>query len=155
MDFIESMNAKWRMELFKICVGLAAIGSVAEVAIYWYDSTHRTLFLPLALYRARFIYIPSSLNIIVIVVTYLCLKSEKMTNTQKNVSACLLIYFRKTYVYIEYVCSGGFLIKTLPDNIRNIIVPQCLFEFLFPCRIDTFADTYGCRPSADLYRMRI
>ncbi len=109
MDFIESMNAKWRMELFKICVVLAAIGSVAEVAIYWYDSTHRTLFLPLALYRARFIYIPSSLNIIVIVVTYLCLKSEKMTNTQKNVSACLLIYFLCANTQVIHYVYGPLL----------------------------------------------
>ena len=109
MDFQESMNARWRKELFRICVVLAAIGSVAEIVIYLYDAAHRTLFLPLRLYRFRFIYIPSSLNLIVIIVTYLCIKSRKLSNSAKNIWACLLIYFLCANTQVIHYVYGPLL----------------------------------------------
>lgn len=93
MEFQENLNNKWRWNLFSICVVLAAIGSITELVIYLYDSAHKTLFLSLPLYRARFIYIPSSLNIIVIIITACFLKTKKMSNRAKNTMACFLIYF--------------------------------------------------------------
>lgn len=93
MEFQENLNNKWRWNLFSICVVLAAIGSVTEIVIYLYDSAHKTLFLPLPLYRARFIYIPSTLNIIVIILTAFILRWKRLSNRTKNAAACFLIYF--------------------------------------------------------------
>jgi diguanylate cyclase (GGDEF)-like protein len=109
MNFMESMNARWRMELFRICVVLAAMGSAAEIVIYKYDAAHRTLFLEHRLYRFRFIYIPSSLNLIIILITYFCLKSKKLSNKAKNVWACLLIYFLCANTQVIHYVYGPLL----------------------------------------------
>ena len=55
----EKINERWRINLFRICVILAAIGSITEILIYLIDANTRTLFLPHLLYQFRFIYIPS------------------------------------------------------------------------------------------------
>ena len=109
MSFRENLNQKWRRELFKICVFLAALGTIAEIVIYLYDSSHSTLFLPLGLYRARFIYIPTSLNFIMIVVTAFCLRSPRLSNAAKNVWACLLIYFLCANTQIIHYVYGPLL----------------------------------------------
>ena len=109
MDYKEKMYEKWRSEMFRICVVLAAIGSVAEIVIYLYDASHSTLFLPKGLYRARFIYIPSSLNLIVITVTYLCINSKNLTNSAKNVWACILIYFLCANTQVIHYVYGPLL----------------------------------------------
>lgn len=46
----EKINERWRMNLFKMCVVLAAIGSITEIVIYLIDSNTKTLFLPNLLY---------------------------------------------------------------------------------------------------------
>lgn len=89
----EKINERWRMNLFKICVILAVIGSITEVVIYLVDSNTKTLFLPNLLYQFRFIYIPSSLNLMVIFLTYHYIKSPKLSDTAKNIWSCILIYF--------------------------------------------------------------
>lgn len=109
MDFRENLNRKWRWELFKICVLLAAIGTVAEIAIYLYDSANSVLFLPLSIYRARFIYIPSSLNLIIILLTAYCLKSPRLSNGAKNVWACILIYFLCANTQVIHYVYGPLL----------------------------------------------
>ncbi len=93
MDTPYEIQKKWRKNLFQICVLLAAIGFVTEVVIYLIDTSLHTLFLPDSLYRLRFIYIPSSLNIIIILITYICIKSDKLTNSSKNIWSCILILF--------------------------------------------------------------
>ena len=89
----EKINERWRYNLFKICVILAIIGSITEVVIYLIDSQTRTLFLPNVLYQFRFIYIPSALNLIVIIVTYYNIHSSKLSDRAKNICSCILIYF--------------------------------------------------------------
>lgn len=89
----EKINERWRYNLFKICVLLAAIGSVTEIVIYVIDSQMRTLFLPDLLYQFRFIYIPSSLNLIVIIFTYFTIHSPRLSDRAKNICSCILIYF--------------------------------------------------------------
>lgn len=89
----EKINERWRYNIFNICVVFALIGSIAEIVIYLIDSHTRILFLPDYLYRLRFIYIPSSLNLIVIVITYRCIHSKKMSDKAKNIWSCILIYF--------------------------------------------------------------
>ena len=73
----EKINERWRINLFRICVILAAIGSITEILIYLIDANTRTLFLPHLLYQFRFIYIPSSLNLIIILLTYHYIKVPK------------------------------------------------------------------------------
>ena len=89
----EKINERWRLNLFKICVVLAAIGSITEVVIYLIDSNTKTLFLPNLLYQFRFIYIPSFMNLIVILLTYHYIKAPKLSDTAKNIWSCVLIYF--------------------------------------------------------------
>ena len=89
----EKINERWRMNLFKMCVVLAAIGSITEIVIYLIDSNTKTLFLPNLLYQFRFIYIPSSMNLIVILLTYHYINSQKLSDTAKNIWSCVLIYF--------------------------------------------------------------
>jgi len=93
MNLQEKINERWRTNLFHICILFAAIGSAAEIIIYMIDSNTRTLFLPNNIYRWRFIYIPSMLNLIVIITTYFCIKSVRFSNNSKNVWSCILIYF--------------------------------------------------------------
>lgn len=127
MDFQETLNKKWRIELLRICILLAAIGTVTEIAIYLYDSAHNTLFLPLPLYRARFIYIPSSLNIIVILATVWVLNSARLSNRFKNTCACLLIYFlcANTQV-IHYVYGPLLMLPTVAIFVSILFADKAL-----------------------------
>lgn len=95
--------------MFRICVLFAAMGSVAEIVIYLHDASTRALFLPNLLYRIRFIYVPSSLNIIVILLTFFCLRSKKMSNRFKNVWACILIYFLCANTQVIHYVYGPLL----------------------------------------------
>ncbi len=100
----EKINERWRMNLFKTCALLAVIGFVTEVVIYLIDANTRTLFLPYRLYRHRFIYIPSTLNLLVMMVTYNRINSRKLTDNQKNVWSCILIYYLCANIqFIHYV----------------------------------------------------
>lgn len=87
------IQAKWRKDLFLVCVILAAIGTVAEIVIYLIDASTRTLFLPNNIYRLRFIYIPSSMNLLFILLTNGFLRSKRLTNRAKNGWSCGLIWF--------------------------------------------------------------
>ncbi len=89
----EEINSRWRKNLFHICVILAAIGTVTEIVIYMVDARLGVLFLPKLLYQFRFIYIPSSLNILVAVITYKKIHSPKLQDNAKNIWSCVLIYF--------------------------------------------------------------
>lgn len=89
----EKINERWRYNLFKICVLLAIIGSITEIVIYIIDSNSRNLFLPNNLYQLRFIYIPSFLNLIMILFTYINIRSKKLSDQTKNICSCVLIYF--------------------------------------------------------------
>lgn len=109
MDFQANLYSKWRMELFRICVCLAFVGSITEVVIYLYDSSHRTLFLPDHLYQMRFIYIPSFLNLVVILLTYFVLTRRHFSDTAKNTWACLLIYFLCANTQVIHYVYGPLL----------------------------------------------
>lgn len=93
MDIRSEIIKKWRNQLFRICVILAVIGTLTEVAIYLVDSNSRELFLPNYIYQLRFIYIPSISNLIMIIITYACLRSENLSEDAKNTWSCVLIYF--------------------------------------------------------------
>lgn len=110
MEFQKSLFRKWRQELFKICVLLAVMGTLTEIVIYLYDSHHRVLFLPNLLYQIRFIYLPSSLNLIMIICTALCLKSNKLSDKAKNTWACLLFYFLCANTQVIHYVYGPLLV---------------------------------------------
>ncbi len=93
MEIPSRIQEKWRKDLFWVCVILAAIGTVAEIVIYCIDESSKTLFLPERLYRIRFIYVPSGLNLMMILLTMLCLRSKKLSDTAKNYWSCFLILF--------------------------------------------------------------
>ncbi len=109
MKFQREMNARWRSELFKICVLFAAFGTIAEIGIYWYDASHRSLFLPPLFYRFRFLYIPAALNFLVLVLTYACLKGRRLSDSAKNACACLLIYFLCANTQVIHYVYGPLL----------------------------------------------
>jgi diguanylate cyclase (GGDEF)-like protein len=109
MEFKEKLNARWRKELFQICVVFAIMGSIAEIVIYLWDAHYRTLFLPQDIYRARFIYIPSTLNLLVIIITYFFLKGRHFSDAMKNLWACLLIYFLCANTQVIHYVYGPLL----------------------------------------------
>ena len=108
-DMREEINCRWRHNLFNICVVLAVIGSAAEIVIYLIDSNIRTLFLPDREYRFRFIYKPSALNVLVIVLTYFHLKSKKVPGRIKNIWSCVLIYFLCANTQVIHYVYGPLL----------------------------------------------
>ena len=109
MEYQEAMGARWRKELFKICVILAIIGTATEVVIYFHDASCKVLFLPQKLYRLRFIFIPSALNLIVVIVTYARLQSKKLSGRAKNAWVCILIYFLCANTQIIHYVYGPLL----------------------------------------------
>lgn len=117
----EKINERWRYNLFKICVLLAAIGSVTEIVIYLIDSHTRTLFLPDFLYQLRFIYIPSSLNLIVILITYNRIHSNHLSDNTKNIWSCILIYFLCANTQFIHYIYGPLLILPVISIFVSII----------------------------------
>ena len=117
----EKINERWRLNLFKICVVLAAIGSVTEIVIYLIDSNTRTLFLPNLLYQFRFIYIPSSMNLIVILLTYHYIKSKKLSDTAKNIWSCILIYFLCANTQFIHYVYGPLLMLPVISIFMSVI----------------------------------
>lgn len=91
MNYI--INERWRKKLFNVCVFAIAISLIAEIVIYLIDSNTRTLFLPLRVYRIRFIYIPAFLNLIFLLISYKCVFASKLSDKAKNTCICLFIYF--------------------------------------------------------------
>ena len=92
-----------------ICVILAVIGTVTEVAIYLHDASCKVLFLPYKLYRLRFIYIPTILDFVVVVFTYRRLQSKRITSRAKNAWVCILIYFLCANMQIIHYVYGPLL----------------------------------------------
>ena len=117
----EKINERWRINLFRICVILAAIGSITEILIYLIDANTRTLFLPHLLYQFRFIYIPSSLNLIIILLTYHYIKSPKLTDTIKNIWSCILIYFLCANTQVIHYVYGPLLMLPVISIFVSII----------------------------------
>ncbi len=140
----ENINERWRHNLFVICVLLAAIGSVAEIVIYLIDSEIKTLFLPDNLYRLRFIYIPSSLNIVVIFLTYFHLHSKRLSDNAKNIWSCILIYF---------LCANTQFIHYVYGPLLMLPVISIFFSVIFANRKLTRAMTIAsiCSLSAATY----
>lgn len=93
MSTYSEMQDRWRKAMYKICALFALIGTVAEIVIYLIDSSTRELFLPVKLYRIRFIYIPSSLNLIVLIIIFHILWNKHFSGRTKNLFSCVLIWF--------------------------------------------------------------
>lgn len=117
----EKINERWRMNLFRICVVLAVIGSMTEIVIYLIDANIRTLFLPHLLYQFRFIYIPSSLNLIVILLTYHYIRAPKLSDTVKNIWSCILIYFLCANTQVIHYVYGPLLMLPVVSIFVSII----------------------------------
>lgn len=107
MPLVDKIYARWRVILFRLCVIFAATGTLVEIVIYLVDSSRTKLFLAENLYRFRFIYLPSSLNLIVILISGYCIHSKRISSTMKNAWCCILIYFlcANTHV-IHYVYAS-------------------------------------------------
>lgn len=104
-----AINEKWRKNLFIICVILAAIGTAAEILIYMVDRNLRVLFLPEPMYRFRFIYLPSSINLLTIILTYFFLHKAKLSDTAKNIWSCVLIFVLCANTQITHYVYGPLL----------------------------------------------
>lgn len=105
----KAINEKWRKNLFLICVILAAIGTATEIGIYMVDRKLTILFLPDSLYRFRFIYLPSSINLITIVLTFFFLKRDKLSDSCKNIWSCILIFVLCANTQITHYVYGPLL----------------------------------------------
>ena len=117
----EQINERWRYSLFRICLVLAIIGSVAEIVIYLIDSNIRTLFLPNLLYQFRFIYIPSFLNLVVILITYYNIHSKKLSDRMKNICSCILIFFLCANTQVIHYVYGPLLMLPVISIFVSVI----------------------------------
>lgn len=136
-----AINSKWRGNLFRLCVVLAAIGSAAEIVIYIIDSNSRTLFLPNRLYRFRFIYIPSALNLLVIILTYFHIKDKRISGRIKNIWSCILIYF---------LCANTQVIHYVYGPLLMLPVIAIFFSAIFGDKLLT-----GCITAASMASLAI
>lgn len=121
MNLIDEISKRWRHNLFNICVLLAIIGSISEIVIYIIDSNTTTLFLPHVEYRFRFIYIPSSLNLVVILITRFKLKSRQLSTRAKNVWACILIYFLCANTQFIHYVYGPLLVLPIVSIFVSVL----------------------------------
>lgn len=109
MNYKETQNAKWRNQLFRVCLYLVLICFAAEIAIYLIDSSTKELFLPLPLYRLRFIYLPAGLNVVMLLITYFCINSPRLSNRTKNAWAGVMIYFVCANIQVVHYVYGPLL----------------------------------------------
>ena len=63
-----------------------------------------------------------------------------------------LVDLRQPHVHVENVRAAVFLPQTLPQDVFDIIVPECLLEFLLSGGIDPLTDDH--RQRADLHTLR-
>ena len=84
MSFQERMNVKWRRELFYLCLLFAGIAFIVEVIIYLYYTVTQQLGFSAFGYQLRFIYLPTLVHGSMIGVTAYYLRSDKVSNTDKN-----------------------------------------------------------------------
>lgn len=109
MNYREVQDARWQRQLFRVCVYLFFIGLAAEIVIYLMDSSSRALFLPLPLYRFRFIYLPAALNALALAVTFFVLRAQRLSNGVKNACASFLIYFFCANIQVVHYVYGPLL----------------------------------------------
>lgn len=108
--FSYKINARWRSILFTVCAILALCGTIAEVVIYLIDAQKGSFFIPNDEYLFRFLYLPSSLNIITLLICGIITRHPKTSDTVRNYATCGLIYFLCAnteaihYVYAPLLC---------------------------------------------------
>lgn len=91
MSFQERMNAKWRRELFYLCLLFAGITFIAEVIVYLYYTVTQQLRFSAFGYQLRFIYLPTLIDGSMIGVTAYYLRSDKVSNNVKNIVVSMLL----------------------------------------------------------------
>lgn len=92
METTEEINARWRSLIFKRLAIITAIIFLTEFVIFFFDDQAGLLFLPIPLYLLRFLVIPSLINVAALVASYLCCKSSKPTEKQKDASICIFCF---------------------------------------------------------------
>ena len=131
MPFIDKIYERWRVILYKLCVIFAATGTFVEIVIYLIDSSRSRLFLAEDLYRFRFIYLPSSLNLIVILISGYCIHSRRISGTMKNAWCCILIYFLCANMHvIHYVYASLLPLPVIAIFISTFFANRILTLFL-------------------------
>lgn len=105
------INKKWRTKLFRVSALITVFVFVAEVLIFLYNKYFDELFIAEAMYEVRFIVIPSLLNFAGLVITFTRLKSQNVTDREKNVAISMLMVWIcgvvecSHYVYAPILCA--------------------------------------------------
>ena len=134
MDKIKSrteIESKWRDRLFMTCCLLAVIILAVDVAFYFYNKSHNLLYMSEASSRVRFIYIPTIVNAVLIIITFFINRSRACSDRIKNafVSALLTLICTTVmlthYMYTPLLCvpAIGILVSTLfGDRVLTLIL---------------------------------
>ncbi|WP_205027774.1 GGDEF domain-containing protein [Anaerosacchariphilus polymeriproducens] len=99
------------MLLFKRFSIIAFVIFLTEVIIFLYDERVGLLCFSIPIFLIRFLIIPSVFNIIVLVIGYLLLKSERYSETFKNITICMVCFFLCVcvelthYVFVPVLCA--------------------------------------------------
>lgn len=131
MSLQEAINDHWRKKLFKLCLIFAIVGLCAEVIIYCVDTNTKVLFLPNNIYRIRFIYIPTVLDAIFFIITYVFVFRSNLNVKYKNTLSCILIYLISANMQIvHYVYAPVLVLPIIAIFISVIFVDRKLTHSL-------------------------
>lgn len=104
-------NKRWRMLLFKRVSIIAFVIFLMEVIIFLYDERVGLLCFSIPIFLLRFLIIPSIVNLIILVIGYQLLKSNRHSDTFKNITICLVCFFLGAcvelthYVFAPVLCA--------------------------------------------------
>lgn len=144
MEFQENLIQNCRQKLFRICVVAAIAGLLAEILVYWYHAANNSLFLPAPLYRARFIYLPAGLNLLVIVVTACFLNHKRLTCRAKNLWACILVFGLCAGMQcVHYLCRPLLLLPCIAILVTTLFADKRLTKWVSAASLISLMLTFG------------
>lgn len=132
MNYQESMNSRWRREIFRVCIIFAILEFVIENILFLFYPNLRTFYLSEKQYEFRFIVLPTMINIIALAAVSVGLKDKKISNEEKNISVCILFYFfcASTQV-IHYVYAPVLTLPALAILITILFANKKLTKYIF------------------------
>ncbi|MBE6014399.1 MAG: diguanylate cyclase [Lachnospiraceae bacterium] len=130
-EFQGRTEAKWRDKMYGACVAIVIIIFAADFLFYFLNKTGGRLHLSEQMSRIRFIYIPTIINVALLIIAYFPLKNKKLTNRVKNaVISSLLTLICITIMITNYVYTPllalpalGILVSTLfADKVLTLCI---------------------------------
>lgn len=143
MNYQESMNSRWRRELFRICIVFAILEFIIENILFLFYPNIHPFYLSERQYKLRFIVLPSVINMIAISAVAVGLKDNKISNEEKNTSVCVLFYFfcASTQV-IHYVHAPLLVLPTIAILVTILFANKKLTRYIFLASLGSLFFSY-------------